>query len=132
MKIAEDLDFLLKVFENSNKILLTPHHKYYYVIRNDSAVRTLSTKTFDEFNYCEEIIKKYKDTELEKYAIKHFVNVNMSYALNYDLGKDELSKVKSNIKKYKKYYSIFSDATRNEKIKYKLIMCCYKLTKRVL
>lgn len=132
MKIAEDLDFLLRVFEKSSKVLLTNHYKYYYVIRNDSTVRTLSTKTFDEFNYCNEVIEKYKNTSLEKYAIKHYVNVNISYAFNYDLNKENLKQIKSNIKKYKKYYSIFSDASRNEKVKYKLVMYFYPLVKKVL
>lgn len=132
MKIAEDLDFLLKVFENCDKIILIPNYSYYYRIRNNSAVRTMSTKTFEEFKYCEGLIEQYKNTELEKYAIKHYVNVNMSYAFHYDLTDEEIARIKCNISKYKAFYSLFSDASRNEKIKYKLLRHCYKLAKKVL
>lgn len=132
MKIAEDLEFLLRIFESSSKIILTPFYKYYYIIRNNSMVRTISTKTFEEFQYCEKLIEQYKNTEIEKYAIKHYVNVNISYALNYDLSSDEMARIKLNMKKHRKYYTIFSDASRNEKIKYILVMYFYRFAKKVI
>lgn len=119
MHIAEDLEFLRNVFCHSKSIILTNKYKYYYVIRENSIVRSHNSKMNEELDYCQELLNCLSNTNLEKSAIKHLVNININYVRTKQL---TIERAKENIKKYSKYYRIFSDATIKEKIKYKLIM----------
>ncbi len=127
MEIAEDLDFLIKYLELSKKTILTPYHDYYYRIRQNSSVRTNNKKMETEIKYDKKLIEKYKSTTIEEYAIKHFVNINLNYAMNQNLTKEEIKIIKRNIGKYKKNYSIFSTASKKEKIKYIICMNFYSM-----
>lgn len=132
MKIAEDFKFLVDIINHSNKIAVVPVYKYYYVLTENSAIRSgFNNNWLDEFNYCESLINIYKNTELEKIAIKRYIRPNVSCAINFNLNKKELQIIKNNIKKYKKDYIFNKYVSLKDKIKYIFVYYFYWLRKWV-
>ena len=109
MHIAEDFKFLIEVIKCSNKSLVIPEKKYYYVVRNTSATKQgFNEKWYDEINYCKDLMIKYKNTKFEKYTIKRYVRVVASCIYIFKIDKVVKMKLKSLIKPYFFRY-IFSD-----------------------
>lgn len=124
MRIAEDMKFMVEVIERCTKIKVIKDEKYHYYLRKNSAVRSgFNDKWYDELNYCEVLIHKYKNSSLKNYAVKRFMRVNLFCATLSNLNKKDRTNIKYNLVRYKKEY--FNSRLNNFKEKIKLIVVLY-------
>lgn len=128
MYIAEDLKYLISVFFFCQKVVITDIEKYFYNQRQGSAIRSgFNEKWILEINYCMELIKQYKNTELEYYAIKRYIRVNETCLLFFKISYSDYSLLKNNIKQFKYQYMRNKLTTPKEKFKIIIIFYAYWL-----
>lgn len=90
MKIAEYFKYLMNYIEFSNNIYMTDIYKYNYYIRSDSTIRgKFNKKWYDEFEYCEYLIDKYKNTKLEESDKNMLLRVSIDSIYNFSLEQDD-------------------------------------------
>lgn len=103
LKIAEDLDFLISVFERCDKLIVTNIRKYHYYINDGSTIHSgFNNNWIGAINFNKKLIDKYKRTDLEIYAVKNYVITNLSCLYSFKLKKSDKLFIRKNIKKYKK------------------------------
>ena len=125
LKIAEDLKFLISVFENCNKLVITNIRKYHYYINIGSAIHSgFNDKWLGAINYCKDLIEKYKNTNLEIYAVKNYVVTNLNCLYMFKIDKKNKKILKNNIKDYKSII-LFKDLF-NFKIKLKFLISYFR------
>lgn len=115
IKIAEDLEILYKIFFDSNKIVYLPDRMYNWLVRYNSVTKEKFNDDWKKEIYiCEEIIQFTKKNckQIEDYAIKRFIRINVSClikALKNNTEVEEIKILKRNITKYKiKNKKVFS------------------------
>ena len=125
LKIAEDLKFLISVFENCNKLVITNIRKYHYYINVGSAIHSgFNDNWLGAINYCKDLIEKYKNTNLEIYAIKKYVVTNLACIYMNNLKSIYKINIKKNLSTYKKLI-LFSNKI-NFKLKLKYILSYFR------
>lgn len=113
-KIAEDLEMLYKLLPTLDRVVIDTKNKlYFFRERENSAISdTFNINHLTEIDISNNIVNYVSKNfpEIEKYAIKRYIRVNMSYILKL-LKQDEiddviLNSLRANIIKYKKeaYY----------------------------
>ena len=122
LKIAEDLKFLISVYENCNKLVVTNIRKYHYYINIGSAIHSgFNDNWIGAINYCKELINKYKNTNLEIYAIKKYITINLNVLYGFKIDKKSRKKILDNIKSYYRLVLLSSAFSWKLKLKYILI-----------
>lgn len=119
LRIAEDLDFLLNVFNKSSKILLIKEQYYCCNIRKGSTIRSgYNEKWNDEVKLCYQIIKKYENTKMEKYAAKRYIRICMDIIWSLHPPFAEKNKIKRKMKKFFLKYITNKECRFKSKIKF--------------
>ena len=119
LHIAEDFKFLVDVISNINNSVMIPDRKYYYYVRENSLFHSIfnedkiiksicSEKWYGEINYSKELVNKFMDTNLEKYAVRRYVRLIVTYMYALKIAKEEYRELKKLIKPYFLKY-LFSD-----------------------
>lgn len=132
-KLYEDVGTTYKyILKCKNKIVYSNQHKYFYLIRNNSIMRSAYKKNDKDYFYQAEILlndmKKNGDKELINAAICRYVNANFSILLKIKknkLYKDDRNEILHNIKKYSK--KVFLNINSRFKTKIAILMVYFKL-----
>lgn len=128
MSIGEDLKFLVEIFTMANKIVITDLEEYYYYENIGSLTRVgFNEAWLKEIKYCNELIHKYKNSNIRIYAIKRYIDVNLGCAIRFKLDKKSIKNIKNNIKKYINEYMNSTIIDKKMKAKVKLLIFSYHI-----
>lgn len=111
LHLDEDFNFLIEVIENINNSLIISKEKYYYIVRENSLFHSafnenrfvkspLSRKWHSVINYSKGLVDKFKNSNLEKYAIRRYVRVIVTCMYVFKIVEDEYKELKLLIKPY--------------------------------
>ena len=121
LKIGEDLKLLIAIFEKCNKLIVTNIRKYHYYINVGSAIHSgFNDNWIKAINYCKELVDKYKNNNLEIYAIKKYVTINLNVLYNFKIDKKSRRIILNNIKSYYKLVILSPKFSLKLKLKYLL------------
>lgn len=133
MHLDEDFKFLIDVINNIDNSVMISDKKYYYVIRENSLFHSafsenrivkskLSKKWYGIINYSKELVDKFKDTNLEKYALRRYVRLIVTYMYSLKIVKDEYKELKQLIKPYFFKYMFSSIVSIKLKVLYLVVL----------
>lgn len=118
-RIAEDLDFNIRYLDNVHGTCkIINNIDYYYYINEGSTIHSkFNEKWFDEIIICENLIKKFKNTDIEIYCIKRYLRINLFCLTNFKLNLSYQKKFRNNICIYKNIYIISRNISFIDKCK---------------
>lgn len=98
--ICEDLLFLNNYLSNIENGIIINDNIYYYVTHSSSTVhQNFNTNREDEFKACLELIDKYKDTRLEKFAKYRYIRCLVDVLLYFNPTKEKKRYIKKELKR---------------------------------